>query len=87
MDEGILSGAGGGENNSPQFGGRQIGVVQSFSQIMAFLDMGRDAARKSQASLPPTLECFSEVQLGSGLEGRKETTKSPRKTRRPTAPR
>lgn len=38
MDEGTPSGAGGGETSSPQFSGRQIGVVQSVSQIMGFLD-------------------------------------------------
>lgn len=40
MDEGTPGGAGGGENSGPQFSGRQIGVVQSFSQIMGFLDRG-----------------------------------------------
>lgn len=87
MDEGTPCGAGGGESSSPQFSGRQTGVARSFSQIMGFLDLGRDAARKSQALLPPALGCFSEVQLGSGLEGRKGTSKNPWKTRRPTAPR
>lgn len=42
--------------------GRQTGVVQSFPQIMGFLNKGRGAARKARASFCPTLGCFSEAQ-------------------------
>lgn len=86
MDEETLGRAGGGENIGPQFSGRQIGVVQPFSQIMGFLDRGRDAARKTRASICPTLGCFSKVKLGSRLEGRKET-KSPSRAQGPAGDR
>lgn len=76
MGEGTSSGAEGGENGSAPGSDRQTGVVQSFSWMMRFLDRARDAAGKARASLCPTLGCFSEVQLGSELEDRKET-KSP----------
>lgn len=81
IEEGTQSGAGGGENGSPQCSGRQTGVVQSFPQIMGFLDKGRGAARTARASFSPTLGCFSEAQQGSRLEGRKETTNSFYRTR------
>lgn len=48
MDEGTPSGAGGGETSSPQFSGRQIGVVQSVSQIMGFLDWRGGHCKESQ---------------------------------------
>lgn len=89
MDEGTLGRAGGGENSGPQFSGRQIGVVQPFSQITGFLDRERDAARKARALLCPTLGCFSEVQLGSRSEGRKSpwSTQGPAGDGSPTGPR
>lgn len=62
MDKGTRVGLEVVENSSPQFSGRQIGVGQSFSQIMGFLDKGRDAAREARASLCPARGCFSEVQ-------------------------
>lgn len=76
MDEGTSSGAGGGGDGSPLPSGRQAGVVQSLSWMTGFLDRVRDAVRKARASLCPALGCFSEVELGSESEGRKET-KSP----------
>ena len=73
MDEGTSNGAGGGDNSSPPLSGRQIGVVQLFSWMTGLLDRAKDAVRKARTSLCPALGCFSKVQSGSELEGRKET--------------
>lgn len=61
-------------NGSPQLGCRQIGVLQSFSRIMGFLNKGRsgEEGRRARPVLCRTLGCLSKALLGDGGGGRKE---------------
>lgn len=54
------------ENNSPQLSGRQIGVGQSFCQVMGFLDKGRDTARKAWLHFAQHLAVFLKFSKAVG---------------------